>query len=62
MKGVQKAKSQMWRSTASQGNCEHLPVPGVQGYMGKMKDGAGKLKMGLVMKSLDTCRFKEIVF
>lgn len=45
---------------ASPGNCGHLTVPGVQGYVGKIKDG--KLKRGLVMKSLDTCQLKGAVF
>lgn len=59
---VEKGKSCTWRNMASPDNCKHLTTLGVQGYMGKMKDGAGTFKGCLVTKSLDTSQLREIVF
>lgn len=50
----------MYRKMGSPGNCKHFTTLGVQGYVGKMKDGAGKLKR--VTKRLNASQFKEIVF
>lgn len=59
---VEKEKSCIWRNMASPDNCKHLATPGVQGCVGKIKDGAGTLKRCLVTKSRDTSQLKEIVF
>lgn len=58
---LEKGKSWMERGVASLGTCEHFITPGVQGYMGKTKDGAGKLKGVRWWRTFDASRFKETV-